>query len=295
MASHAYFPRSPSASASSKVIDIRTLLLFAARNSEPFSYPPASYEHYDLDALAVSVGVQPKYVKSHASDKLAQECVEAIFPGLRVCKEEEVVSPTGVKISALPAIVSSTHERAGVLLYSKDGKKLLTFIEVQSSPMLYTERKTILGAANVIRFLRSTDLDFTEFTAFAFPNKSQKQCVIKITVVWEQLKFWYTMERIPNLKDVKKQLLDVVKEQINRVPELPDQVNTQYLIHLSTADLRVLSKSDAIKQIPSRHHIIAMDDSSVYKIFIDGESIFSAHSLYCDHNLFILFCQNQHE
>ena len=39
------------------------------------------------------------------------------------------------------------------------------------------------------------------------------------------------MERIPNLKDVKKQLLDVVKEQINRVSELPDQVNTQYLIH----------------------------------------------------------------
>ena len=87
MASHAYFPISP-ASASSKVIDIRTLLLFAARNSEPFSYLPAAYEHYDLDALAVSVGVQPKYVKSHACGKLAQECVEVIFPGLCVCKEK---------------------------------------------------------------------------------------------------------------------------------------------------------------------------------------------------------------
>ena len=36
-----------------------------------------------------------------------------------------------------------------------------------------------------------------------------------------------------------------------------------------------------MKQISSRHHIIAMDDSSVYKIFTDGESIFSALSLYC--------------
>ena len=131
-----------------------------------------------------------------------------------------------------------------MLLYSKDGKKLLTFIEVQSSPMLYTERKTILGAINVICFLRSTDLDFTEFIAFTFPNKLQKQCVIKIRVIWDQLKFWYTMERIPNLKDVKKQLLDVVKEQINHVSELPDHVNTQYLIHLSTADLCVFSKSN---------------------------------------------------
>ena len=89
------------------------------------------------------------------------------------------------------------------------------------------------------------------------------------------------MERVANLKDVKQQLLDVVKEQINRVPELPDQVNTQYLIHLSTSHLSVLSKSDTIKQIPSIHHIIAMDDSSVYKIFTDSEYIFSALSLYC--------------
>ena len=91
------------------------------------------------------------------------------------------------------------------------------------------------------------------------------------------------MEWVANLKDVKQQLLhvDVVKEQINRVPELPDQVNTQYLIHLSTSHLSVLSKSDTIKQIPSRHHIIAMDDSSVYKIFTDSEYIFSALSLYC--------------
>ena len=142
-----------------------------------------------------------------------------------------------------PAIVSSTQKRADVLLYSKDGKKLLTFIEVQSSPMLYTERKTILGAMSFVFYVALIWI-LQSLLCLQFPNKSQKQCVIKIRVIWDQLKFWYTMERIPNLKDVKKQLLDVVKEQINHVSELPDHVNTQYLIHLSTADLCVFSKSN---------------------------------------------------
>ena len=53
-------------------------------------------------------------------------------------------------------------------------------------------------------------------------------CQHKITVVWDQLKFWYTLKWIVNLKDVKQKLLDVVNEQINCVQKLPDKVNSQY-------------------------------------------------------------------
>lgn len=40
-----------------------------------------------------------------------------------------------------------------MVVYSRNKDMLLVFIEVQSSPMLFTERKAILGAANVIQFL----------------------------------------------------------------------------------------------------------------------------------------------
>ena len=72
--------------------------------------------------------------------------------------------------SELPPLVVSLHERADVLVYNEDSSKLLLLIEVNSSPMIFTERKAVLGAADMIRFLRNSDKRFSEFTSFVFPK-----------------------------------------------------------------------------------------------------------------------------
>ena len=50
MSDHAFYPRDPSASSTSKVVDITTLLLFCAEDrTEPFG---KDNQQYDLKALA---------------------------------------------------------------------------------------------------------------------------------------------------------------------------------------------------------------------------------------------------
>ena len=73
--------------------------------------------------------------------------------------------------SKLPPLVTSTHERADVLVYNKEDTKVVLLVEVNSSPMLYTERKAVLGAADMLRLLRHTDKNFSVFTSFVFPKK----------------------------------------------------------------------------------------------------------------------------
>ena len=87
---------------------------------------------------------------------MAESCVKAIAErcGVKVnTRRNREVQLT----SKLPPLVTSTHERADVLVYNKEDTKVVLLVEVNSSPMLYTERKAVLGAADMLRLLRHTD------------------------------------------------------------------------------------------------------------------------------------------
>ena len=115
-------------------------------------------------------------VSGVGSDELAERCMKAIADrcGVKVkTRRNREVKLT----SELPPLVISTHERADVLVYNEDGSKVALLIEVNSSPMLFTERKAVLGAADMIRFLRISSIMFSGFTSFVFPKIGSRQCV----------------------------------------------------------------------------------------------------------------------
>lgn len=72
-----------------------------------------------------------------------------------------------------------------------DGSKqnVLLMVEVKSSPMLWTERKAILGVANMVRRLRNTSDSVQKFTSFAFPNINDCHCIAEIQVTWLNFMF----------------------------------------------------------------------------------------------------------
>lgn len=115
-------------------------------------------------------------VSGVGSDELAERCMKAIADrcGVKVkTRRNREVKLT----SELPPLVISTHERADVLVYNEDGSKVALLIEVNSSPMLFTERKAVLGAADMIRFHRISSIMFSGFTSFVFPKIGSRQCV----------------------------------------------------------------------------------------------------------------------
>ena len=141
------------------------------------------------------------------NEELAERCMKAIADqcGVKInTRRNREVNLT----SKLPPLVVSLHERADVLVYNEDSSKLLLLIEVNSSPMIFTERKAVLGAADMIRFLRNSDKKFSEFTSFVFPKVGHPQCIIKVTVKWRDLRFMYSLKRLPDMQKA----LDTVKD-----------------------------------------------------------------------------------
>jgi hypothetical protein len=57
--------------------------------------------------------------------------------------------------------------------------------EVRSSPMVFTERKAILGAADMLRLLQCSDPSKLQVTTFALPNTEEPHCLIEIEVSWK--------------------------------------------------------------------------------------------------------------
>ena len=272
MADQAFYPREPSASNASKAVDITKLALFLGDDeTEPFG---KERHLYDLKALARFLCVR-SFKGGH--EDVAERCVKAIAEqcGVKVnTRRNREVQLT----SKLPPLVTSTHERADVLVYNKEDTKVVLLVEVNSSPMLYTERKAVLGAADMLRLLRHTDKNFSVFTSFVFPKKECPQCVIKVTVKWQQLRFRYALQRLQDIQQAVGEVQDVLIHQMSAVPTLPKEIKPQLML-LSQDELNGLS-SDAPVQLPSQRNIVVADAKYIYKVLCDVESVMNLALLY---------------
>ena len=275
MADQAFYPREPSASNASKVVDITKLPLFRGDDeTEPFD---EERHLYDLEALARFLCVR-SFIGGH--EDVAERCVKAIAEqcGVKVnTRRNREVQLT----SKLPPLVTSTHERADVLVYNKEDTKVVLLVEVNSSPMLYTERKAVLGAADMLRLLRHTDKNFSVFTSFVFPKKECPQCVIKVTVKWQNLRFRYALQRLQDRQQAVGEVQAVLIHQMSAVPTLPKEIKPQLML-LSQDELNGLS-SDAPVQLPSQRNIVVADAKYIYKVLCDVESVMNLALL----NLFV--------
>ena len=122
MADQAFYPREPSASSASKAIDITKLPLFRGdAETEPFG---KDRHLYDLKALARFLCVR-SFKGGH--EDVAERCVKAIAEqcGVKVnTRRNREVQLT----SKLPPLVTSTHERADVLVYNKEDTKVVLLV-----------------------------------------------------------------------------------------------------------------------------------------------------------------------
>ena len=142
---------------------------------------------------------------------------------------------------------------------------MLSFIEVYSSPIKETEKKSIFAAADLIRFLRNTDETFSEITVFVFPNQEEMTCITSISVKWENLKFTYTLRRHKTIQDGIQEIKDVLRNEIN-VPLMPTIV-FPYLMSLTQEEMKEMcgeSESNC-EQVVSPHHIMVRCGKHMYK------------------------------
>jgi len=125
MTSHAFHPREPSVSASSRVVDIAQLPMFKAHPpTEPFDCP---LRVYSLDDLALHLQIEGSFDQDLSIQKqnaeLTTRCVEAACnKKFHIENDQEVTGLEGLKISSLSSLVASSHERADVIVYDVQRK-----------------------------------------------------------------------------------------------------------------------------------------------------------------------------
>ena len=127
--------------------------------------------------------------------------------------------------------------------------------EVQSSPMLWTERKATFGAADMLRVLRCRDHSINEIITFEFPNTQSKQCLVEIQVKWNNFCFETRTVRYRNIQKGLKRLQEIIVDQGKRLLKLPDiffytstpkKKNLSYNFTISTRIELILSKGKGL-------------------------------------------------
>ncbi len=180
-----------------------------------------------------------------SNDHIASKCITEIA-NMRLGKGKfEVLTNREVKLlQYLPHLYASSKQRPGVVLYTKDKKKLILSIEVQSSQMKEAERKATLGAKDLIRFLRFEDPSFTGLSVFCFPNCQGKQCIVEIKAVWKDFYIYTTLTRYHNIAEGIKRLGDVILEQRDKNPDCPRSICLKVIIMPLSPQICACSESN---------------------------------------------------
>ena len=113
----------------------------------------------DSDSLAEKLQTdQHKQLNDHVAKAFMEALCNSIDPNLTVECNVEV---EGMRY--LPSLSSHPLARPDVVVFTSQKKGVALTAEVQSSPMLFAERKAVLAAADFLRLLRCTS-DCTKVT-----------------------------------------------------------------------------------------------------------------------------------
>ena len=134
-----------------------------------------SYLGINVKSTIIS-DIQQEYKK--VNDQFGKRCMEAIIQKAGLSFYVEVnCEVKGMR--DLPQLFSNSIETSEVVLTG----------EIKSSTMLMTERKASIGAANLLRLLRSSNNSIKSITKFCLPNMQSDKCITKIDVTWENYLF----------------------------------------------------------------------------------------------------------
>ena len=236
---------------------------------------------YSLVDIAESVSVNVKHFREqgkgkHMNDTLAKARFVAtcncVNPNFAVYGDVEIP-----RCKFLLGLVSSSHERSDIVVYANESQnKVVVTAEVQSSPMVYTERKATIAAANLLRLPCCTNISITTVTTFALPNMHENQCIVEIEVTWMKLKFYSKLKRYYNGIERIKQ---VMYEQCEHLPFLPTSATaiSKYLIRLSDADCNEICEGSS--QCESSRHLLVTAGDNMYKVLYCSDE-FESYILY---------------
>ena len=115
--------------------------------------------------------------KHQQSEYIADSCIQKILCDSKIGKITTKVDSAIPYLSGLRDLYTSSTERYDVVVYKEmDGgkTKVVQVVEVQSSPMIKTEKKAILGASKLLKFLRHFDHSLSKITVFALPSLKEK-------------------------------------------------------------------------------------------------------------------------
>ena len=213
-----------------------------------------------INATDAISDIQHEYKK--VNHQFGKKCMEAIIEKLGLSFYVEAnCEVKGMR--DLPQLCSNSIERSDIIVYTDSGKKHIVLTgEIKSSPMLWTERKASIGAANLLRLLRSSNSNINSITTFAFPNMQSNECIIKIEMTWHDYKFKSKLTRYTTIPEGIDSIFEVMGQQNEEIP----RVVSRHLMKLSPEECNVLCKSSSSVQILSSRHIILIANDKVYKI-----------------------------
>ena len=234
-------------------------LISIAKNSTPVD-KLNNMQDYDLCALAA---VSEFTLTEQKSEGALAELITSWDLGVELRTTREV---PGMK--EMKPLYSNTRQLPDISVYNKD-HKWMTNIEVHSSAFGNTVRKAITGGIDMLRFLRNSH-NLNEVTVFAFPKIGTKSTVVKITVQFQHLNFFYFLEPI-RLSNAESSFAAC----LTSCPgyDLPKHIQ-RFLIKLTEVEKlqmiprRHLQGCEAdIKQIPSTSSITLTTNTHCYKLF----------------------------
>lgn len=269
-----------SSSTVSKAIPISSMPIFKLDHTTANIFGDSDkFALYTLESIVRRLELDLTYLKSeiikergsvnHLSD-IAGKCVKEIireYPNAVIEIDTEIAG-----VSQLSEIHASSHQRPDVTVYEDSfKKKVLLIFDIQSSLMEFTEQKAVLGAANLIRLLRSSKEDFNTATVFTLPNLSEKSCIVEINVRWEKYQFIYTLTCHKDVNEGIGRMRTFLRNYQQFIPSIPRNVAPFY-ITLASSECRCLcSSSDSCIQLRSTSHIIVECCNShfIHKIIYD--------------------------
>ena len=255
----------PSGSSLSKAMPIEKIPYFeSSTQSEDFGEARIYYSLIDV-ANFLRIKVHKLKDVRKFNQKLGTEVIEKLCCqenlDLKVRGEGEIVG-----LRNFSALCSTSILRVDILVYFKE--LLVLFVEIQSSPMVFTERKAAIVGANVLRSIRAKNTDITEVSAFALPNTQGDAgaCILKVQVEWAQFHFMTTLTRFKNIEDGVVALTTALRGQRYEM-----SLSSPYFITLSTSCCRRLCGKEG-HQIECQHHVVVKSiDGYIYKLLYEAE------------------------
>ncbi len=210
------------------------------------------------------------------NDELGTECIKTILSKSASLKKCYLTTDNEIEhMTKLEPLHTSSKQRCDMVVYADETKrKVILTVEVGSSPMLWTERKAIYGAADLLRFMRFSQSSINEVTTFCFPNNTNgPSCIIEIRVEWKDFKFEVYLKRYEVICEGVKRLMTVALDQKRTFPKLPTLCSLpRRLIQLNEEEIKLIVRGGGtIQQYPSKQSIVLSNQRDVFKIVYSSD------------------------